>query len=142
MSIRASEYRQAYNLRGKQEDADESNITCGRDRVSSLWRSNAYIETDVEHGKSLSDGADEKRASSTQRIGHEEEETDARSNLDDTVDTGAEERSRCTSDTQVLEDSRCVRVDGVCTRHLLADHERDRDDGTSTVAGDSPHLLL
>jgi hypothetical protein len=34
-----------------------------------------------------------------------------------------------------------VSYDSVHTRHLLADHEDDRDDGALTVAGNEPHLL-
>lgn len=127
---------------GEEEDDDNGDVSLRRHGLALLGRINTHVETNVEHAETLSDGRPEKRATTTERVGSEEQESDTGEDLDDTVGTSSEERGAGTAHTEVDEDGRGIRVHGVGTGHLLADHEADGDESTVSVALDGPHLLL
>lgn len=129
-------------LHGEDEDADQCDVTSrGHGLAFGRWR-NPNIQADVEHADALGDGAHEQRPPAAERIRQEQQEGNAAADLDDAVDASAKETGRGAGDAEVLEDGRGVRVDGVGTRHLLADHEPDANEGAVAVAFDGPHLLV
>lgn len=86
----------------EQKDHDNSNITSRRHRDTYLRGVEAYVEADVKHRSSLGDGGPEKRFTTTQGIGNEEEENRAGNHLHDPVDTGGEETSFSAAETKVF----------------------------------------
>ena len=124
----------------EQEDADESEVTGRWHTLARNGRRDADVETDVHHGGALGDGSPEQRAATTEGVGSEDEESGAGDHLYDTVDTGCEELGRVSGDAQVVEDQGSVVVDGVCSRHLLADHETDGDERALAISRDCKHF--
>lgn len=108
--------------------------------MASNWGLNTTIDTNDKHSNGLGNTGPEKTAATTKGIGSKSKEQSTADDLDDTVDTSGEQGHLSTGHTETLEDLGSVVVDGVDSSHLLADHEKDRDYGTLSVAGDGDHL--
>lgn len=72
-------------------NAHNSNVSKSRDALTSNRRLDATVDTDDVHGKSLGSTGPQKTASSTERVGTEDEESSTTQDLDDTVDTSGKE---------------------------------------------------
>lgn len=79
------------------EESSEEKDTC-QCEVTDGWYGGSFdgwveadIETDYEHGATLSNGGPEKGSAAAERVGCEEEEGGAGYHFDDAVDTGCEE---------------------------------------------------
>lgn len=121
---------------------DKGDISEWRNCGTFLWWVGEDVDTDDEHAGTLSDRCPKKRPSSSQGIGDKEQEDGTGDNLDNTIDTGSEEASGRSVNTQVLKNLRSVVVDCVRSGHLLTDHESDGDKSTFSVTWDEPHLTL
>lgn len=126
------------------EDEDESQgeIAGDGNRLVVLGRGDTDVYADVEHAEGLADGRDEERPTTTERVGHEEQEDAARHDLDNAVDASAEQGVRGSLDAEIREDGRRVDVDGIGSGQLLEDHEQNAQHCAVAVALDQPHLLL
>ena len=126
---------------GVEEDADKRKVSSTRNRLAFDWRVDAHVETNVEHGHTLSNRSPEKRATATKRVSSEDEESETSDHLDNTVDSRSEELVLVTLEAECLEDLRGIVVDCICARHLLTDHETNGDESAFAVTGDGKHLL-
>lgn len=95
----------------KEENAHQRKVAGGRDGVSSYRRRDPDIKSNVKHCTPLSNAGPEERASTTETVSGEQQETRASRHLDNAVDASSKETSVGRSDTQSLEDLRSIVID-------------------------------
>ena len=98
------------------------------------------VQSDEQHTTSLADGGPEKRFASTKCIGQEQKENRTADTFDDTVDTGGEQASVVTLNTDVLKNQGGIVVDSIRASHLLTYHQDYHQYGSAAITGDQPHL--
>ncbi len=81
------------------------------------------VASDIPQAKRTTDCADHQQVTTTVLIDQEDEVEDCEYSLDDTEETGGEERVRGTGDTDGFEDGWGVVVDSVDSRSVLPEEE-------------------
>jgi hypothetical protein len=76
---------------GKEEDADQSEVSRWGYGVADNRRVDAHIDADIEHGHTLGDRGPKERTTATERVGCEDEESETSGHFDDAVDSCGEE---------------------------------------------------
>ena len=93
-----------WHLRSPEVDAGDGDITEGGDRLALDRGLDTTVDTDDVHDDSLGGTGPQQTAAATEGIGDENEENEDTGRLDDTVDTGSEERGSGAGHSKVLED--------------------------------------
>ena len=91
---------------------------------SKCWLVDGDVDGNGQHGNGTTSGSDHENLPSSHLVDQEEDPEQGGAGLDDTKDTGSEETSVGTSDSQGLEDGGRVVVDGVDTSSVLEGKER------------------
>lgn len=119
---------------------------------ASRWRSGTICQggwrrvsledsSDDEEQSAHSESRDEERDLASCRLDHEEDEERCRNGLDDTVDTGRQQRIRRALVADRREDLRCVVADRVLSCPLLEEEDDEGDDEADEVALSEECLL-
>lgn len=104
---------------GEDEDTCQCNVAERWDLLGLSRWVESDVETNEEHGNTLSNGRQKEGLATTEGVCDKCEENHACNDLDETVDTSGEQTGVCALDTESQEDSWGVVVDGV-TEVLLA----------------------